>query len=173
MFFESKWSPNCTISNRMRCCRSDWPGLCLFCCYQPLCVVSQELIWAFLLHQLSNFTPPPPQAHHLINAILRTWAPEKLAKIDGIRQVCSYPSGLVFFKLLLSILTSRVLCYDVLSTFLFLLHKPVFTPLRLLLESWRTLSVTWPDCRHFKRLRVRLANSLTLPKVPRPLIETV
>ena len=23
----------------MRCCRSDKPGLCLFCCYQPLCVV--------------------------------------------------------------------------------------------------------------------------------------
>ena len=26
----------------MRCCRSDWPGLCLFYCYQPLCVVSQH-----------------------------------------------------------------------------------------------------------------------------------
>ena len=23
-----------------RCCRSDWPGLCLFCCFQSLCVVS-------------------------------------------------------------------------------------------------------------------------------------
>ena len=25
----------------MRCYRSDWPGLFFFCCYQPLCVVSQ------------------------------------------------------------------------------------------------------------------------------------
>ena len=27
-------------SNFTRCCRSNWPGLCLFCCSQPLCVVS-------------------------------------------------------------------------------------------------------------------------------------
>ena len=25
-------------SDGMRCCRIDWPGLCLFCCYQTLCV---------------------------------------------------------------------------------------------------------------------------------------
>ena len=31
----------------MRCCRSDWPGLCLFCCYQPLCVVSQQSWFGF------------------------------------------------------------------------------------------------------------------------------
>ena len=47
----------------MRCCRSDWPGLCLFCCYQPSCVVSQQSwFWAFLFHKYSNFTPlPHPQ----------------------------------------------------------------------------------------------------------------
>ena len=28
----------------------------LFCCSQPSCVV-----WAFLFHKFSNFTPPPPQ----------------------------------------------------------------------------------------------------------------
>ena len=27
---------------RMRFCRSDWPGLCLFCFCQPSCVVSQQ-----------------------------------------------------------------------------------------------------------------------------------
>ena len=40
----------------MRCCRSDWPGLCLFCCCQPI-----ELIWGFglcLFHKFSNYTPP-------------------------------------------------------------------------------------------------------------------
>ena len=26
----------------MRYCRSDWSGLCLFCCYQPLCIISQQ-----------------------------------------------------------------------------------------------------------------------------------
>ena len=40
----------------MRCCRSDWPGLWLFSCFQPLCVVSQQCwIWAKCPH----FTPPP------------------------------------------------------------------------------------------------------------------
>ena len=71
-FFELKWSPMfhffssyCYIrwSDEMRCCRSDWPGLCLFCCYQPLCVISQQSwFWAFFLfHQFSNFTPPPQE----------------------------------------------------------------------------------------------------------------
>ena len=31
----------------MRCCRSDWPGLFLFCCYQPSCVVSQQSWFGF------------------------------------------------------------------------------------------------------------------------------
>ena len=40
--------------------RSDWPGLCLFCCDQPKCVVSQQSwFWAFLFPKFSNFTPPP------------------------------------------------------------------------------------------------------------------
>ena len=44
----------------MRCCRSDQPWLCLFCCYQRLCVVSQQSwFWTFLFHKFSNFTPPP------------------------------------------------------------------------------------------------------------------
>ena len=40
----------------MRCCRSDWPGLCLFCCYQPSCVV-------FVFFCFINFPilPPPPR----------------------------------------------------------------------------------------------------------------
>ena len=34
------------------CCRSDWPRLCLFCCYQPLCVVSQQSwLGGFLFHK--------------------------------------------------------------------------------------------------------------------------
>ena len=44
--------------------RSDWPGLCLFWCYEHSCVVSQQswfLAFFFLLHTFSNFTPPPPQ----------------------------------------------------------------------------------------------------------------
>ena len=50
-------------SDGMRCCRSDWPVLCLFCCYQPSSVVSQQSwFWAFLFHKFSYFTPPPPLA---------------------------------------------------------------------------------------------------------------
>ena len=57
----------------MRCCRSDWPGLCLFC-FNPCVCQPTEMIWAFLFHKLTNlptniihriffhFTPPPPAA---------------------------------------------------------------------------------------------------------------
>ena len=48
----------------MRCCRSDWPGLCLFYCYQPSCAVSQQS-WFELLFCFINFQilpPPPPQS---------------------------------------------------------------------------------------------------------------
>ena len=37
----------------------DWPGLCLFCCYQPLCVVSQHSSFCFI--KFPSFTPPPPE----------------------------------------------------------------------------------------------------------------
>ena len=34
--------------------RNDWPGLCLFCCYQPSCVVSQHsCVWAVFDHKFS------------------------------------------------------------------------------------------------------------------------
>ena len=37
-------------SDGMRCCRSDRPGLCLFCYYQLSCVVNQQSrFWAFLV----------------------------------------------------------------------------------------------------------------------------
>ena len=39
-------------SDGMRCCRSDWPGLCFCCCYQTLCAVR-----LFLFHEISNFIP--------------------------------------------------------------------------------------------------------------------
>ena len=39
-------------SDGMRCCRSYWPGRCLFCCYQPSCIVSQFIV--------SIYPPPPP-----------------------------------------------------------------------------------------------------------------
>ena len=49
------------ISDGMRCCRSDWPGFGLFCCYQPL--VNRDNFGLFLFHKFSNFTvPPSPQA---------------------------------------------------------------------------------------------------------------
>ena len=41
-FTVSLFTPPPHWSDGMRCCRSDWPGLCLFCCYQPLCVISQQ-----------------------------------------------------------------------------------------------------------------------------------
>ena len=41
---------------------SDWPRLCLFCCYQPSCaVIQQSWLWAFLFHNFFNFTPPSPE----------------------------------------------------------------------------------------------------------------
>ena len=48
-------------SDGMRCCRSERPELCLFCCYQPLCVVSHRVdLGFFFFHKLSNFTPIAP-----------------------------------------------------------------------------------------------------------------
>ena len=44
----------------MRCCRNDWPGLCLFLLLSTLVWCQPtELIWAFFVHKLSNFPPPP------------------------------------------------------------------------------------------------------------------
>ena len=45
----------------MRCCRSYWPGLCLFCCCQPSCVVSQQSGFGlFFFLKIFLFFPPPP-----------------------------------------------------------------------------------------------------------------
>ena len=46
-------------SDGMRCCRSDWPGLFLFCCCQPSCVVSQQS-WFGLFFCFINFPILPP-----------------------------------------------------------------------------------------------------------------
>ena len=43
----------------MWCCRSDWPGLCLFC-YQPSCV-NHQLILGFFVSYIFQFYPPLPQ----------------------------------------------------------------------------------------------------------------
>ena len=43
----------------IRCCRNDWPGLFLFCCYQPSCVVSQQSWFWTCFVSFANFTPPP------------------------------------------------------------------------------------------------------------------
>ena len=42
-------------------CRSDWPGLWLFCCYQRLFLFSANRVdfGLFFFHTISNFTPPP------------------------------------------------------------------------------------------------------------------
>ena len=39
----------------------DWPGLCLFCCYQSSCVISQQrwFFAFFLFHKLFNLPPTP------------------------------------------------------------------------------------------------------------------
>ena len=51
----------------MRFCRSAWPGLCFFCCYQPLCVVSQQSwfgVFCFTnLPILHTPLPSPPSDH--------------------------------------------------------------------------------------------------------------
>ena len=50
-----------THTHTMRCCRSDWPGLCLFSCYQPLCVVSQQCwfgLFCFINFPILHFTLP-------------------------------------------------------------------------------------------------------------------
>ena len=43
------------------CCRSDWPGLCLFCCYQPLCVVSQQSWFGVFCFISPFYSAPPPR----------------------------------------------------------------------------------------------------------------
>ena len=54
-------------SDGMRCCRRDWPGLCLFCCYQPSCFVSQQsgfgsfLCMCFIHFPILLHSPPPLQ----------------------------------------------------------------------------------------------------------------
>ena len=45
----------------MRCFRGDWPWLCLFCCYQPSCVVSQQRRFGLFCFINFPILPPPPQ----------------------------------------------------------------------------------------------------------------
>ena len=47
-------------SDGMRCCRSDWPGLCLFCCYQPLCVIIQQSWFGFFFCFINFLILLPP-----------------------------------------------------------------------------------------------------------------
>ena len=51
-------------SHLTRWYRSDWPGLYLFCCYQPLCVVSQQSWFGLFVSYSSQFTPPLPISSH-------------------------------------------------------------------------------------------------------------
>ena len=48
------------IVHGMRCCRSDWPGFCLFCCFQLSCETT-ELIQGFFC--FINFPISHPHAH--------------------------------------------------------------------------------------------------------------
>ena len=55
----------------MRCCRSDWPGLYLLCCYQPLWHVSATRVdfgLFFFVSQIFQFYPPPPNSIHPFQA---------------------------------------------------------------------------------------------------------
>ena len=50
-------NPILFTSDGMRYCRSNWPGLYLFCCYQPSCCQPTGLILGlFLFHKSSLFT---------------------------------------------------------------------------------------------------------------------
>ena len=51
--------------SNLRCCRSDWPGPCLFCCYQPSCVVSQRVDLGFKNFPIWLPLPPPPPPPHI------------------------------------------------------------------------------------------------------------
>mgnify|MGYP003571763443 CR=1 FL=1 len=55
---------NVRWSDGMRCCRSDWPGLCLFCCYQPSCVVSQQILGYFGFSLSLSLSPLTPFIFH-------------------------------------------------------------------------------------------------------------
>ena len=39
----------------MRCCRSDWPGLCLICCY-PFCFINFPIYPTQMVHLLNGLT---------------------------------------------------------------------------------------------------------------------
>ena len=49
------------MSDGMRCCRSDWPELCLFCCSQPLCYQPKKVDFGSFCFLIFQFIPPPPQ----------------------------------------------------------------------------------------------------------------
>ena len=73
-------------SDGMRCCRSDWPGLCFFffffCYNQPSCFVRQQRwFWTFcLFYKFSNLPPSPSpdlQRVHICESSgsVRNWGP--------------------------------------------------------------------------------------------------
>ena len=91
LFFVSKLKTvfYCTLDDGMRYCKSDWPGLCLFFCSQPLWV---DL--GFCLFQtFSNFTPPP----HLPGSFLTPRFLDRLASHAVLRscpEVHSFLTGI-------------------------------------------------------------------------------
>ena len=61
-------------SDGMWCCRSDWPGLSLFFCYQPSWVASQQgWFGPFRFFNFPNFTPPPPRRPHGVRGTSGAW----------------------------------------------------------------------------------------------------
>ena len=72
--------PHVRWSDGMRYCRSDWPGLCLFCCYYPRVLTANRVDLGFFVScnqfVISTFSPiffidPPSAANtHLSKATL-------------------------------------------------------------------------------------------------------
>ena len=79
--FLYQWYYYVCWSDVMRCCRSDWPGLCLFCCSQPSCAVANRADFGlFFISKISD-SPPPPQPSWLwdffVSQIFHLYSPRR------------------------------------------------------------------------------------------------
>ena len=61
----------------------DWPGLCLFCCYQPSCVSEQSWFCVFLLF-CNQFSILSPLLQLLLNTLVNMVSKGALGKVTVV-----------------------------------------------------------------------------------------
>ena len=108
----------------MRCCGSDWPGLCLFCCQHLSCVLADRVDFGHFCFITFPTLPPPPvvQDKHPIPSTILFFVSQMLAtRLDSV----------VFFFFFVVVVVVVVACFYIL-----IIPPPVIQPMRCCGSDW-------------------------------------